>query len=73
MKRILIIGNGSIAQKHQWILKKYIKGNKIFIYSKHNNHKKKNIIKNLNNLNKYKLDPTKYAVEFNTKYKETQK
>ena len=24
-------------------------------------------------LNKYKLDPTKYAVEFNTKYKETQK
>jgi CMP-N,N'-diacetyllegionaminic acid synthase len=56
MKRILIIGNGSIAQKHEWILKKYFKDNKIFIYTKHNNHKKKNIIKNLNNLNKYKLD-----------------
>jgi hypothetical protein len=24
-------------------------------------------------LNKYKIDPTKYAVEFNTKYKETHK
>lgn len=56
MKRILIIGNGSIAQKHHWILKKYFKKNKIFIYNKHNNQKKKNIIKNLKNLNKYKLD-----------------
>jgi CMP-N,N'-diacetyllegionaminic acid synthase len=56
MKRILIIGNGSIAQKHHWILKNYFKNNKIFTYAKNNNLKKKNTIKNLKNLNKYKLD-----------------